>query len=376
MPSGARQQEQPHTLLLKTAKTATLVALSCFFLAAPGCKRGPEKKRLSASEIHAITRELEQAASDVLPRGAVIKVRRARGEGADGTADEIYVGLRGGDGARTRAAQNLEGVASEHGLTVDPALESGDTLHLTLRSQGTVTHRIAIERLADRAAGAAPGAARLAILLDDLGSDPRAADAIFALHVPVTISVLPYHAHSEEIARAARQHGCEVMLHLPMQSVANETPEEQELKPGLSSNEVRRVVEKMLDAVPEADGVNNHQGSQATADRALMNELMQVLKDEGVFYVDSRTTADTVAYETAERAGVRAAFRNVPFLDDVDKPDAVRRQLEVAIRGAKQKGDAIAIGHPRAATLEALRETLPQAKKEGVQLVLVSELVR
>jgi polysaccharide deacetylase 2 family uncharacterized protein YibQ len=353
-----------------------VVALSLLFLVASGCQRAPEKKRLSASEIHAITREFEQAASDGAPRGAVIKTRRARGERADGTADELYVGLPGGERARTRVVQNLEGVASEHGLTVDPALESGDSLHLTLRSEGTVTHRIAIERLAPRAASAAPGAARLAILLDDLGSDPSAAEAIFALHVPVTLSVLPYHTHSAEIARLARQHGCEVMLHLPMQSVANETPEAQELKPGLTSGEVRRVVEKMLDAVPEADGVNNHQGSQATADRALMNELMQVLKDEGVFYVDSRTTAETVAYETAERAGVRAAFRNVPFLDDVDQPGAVKRQLEVAIRDAKQKGDAIAIGHPRAATLAALRVMLPEAKKQGVQLVLVSELVR
>jgi len=132
----------------------------------------------------------------------------------------------------------------------------------------------------------------------------------------------------------------------------------------------------MLDAVPQADGVNNHQGSQATADAALMNELMRVLKDDGVFYVDSRTTAATVAYDAARREGVKAAFRNVPFLDDVQEKSAVKKQLRTAIQGAKQKGEAIAIGHPHAATLEALRETLPQAKAEGVQLVLVSDLVR
>jgi len=211
--------------------------------------------------------------------------------------------------------------------------------------------------------------------MDDLGSDRSAAEAIFALRVPITVSVLPFHPHSQEIAREARQHGCEVMLHLPMQSLANESPEQQELRPGLSSDEVRDTVEKMLDAIPGADGVNNHQGSQATADSKLMDDLMRVLKDEGVFYVDSRTTAATVAFDAAQREGVRTAFRNVPFLDDLQKKDAVKRQLQLAIQGAKKKGEAIAIGHPHTETLAALREMLPQAKSNGVQLVLVSELV-
>jgi polysaccharide deacetylase 2 family uncharacterized protein YibQ len=72
---------------------------------------------------------------------------------------------------------------------------------------------------------------------------------------------------------------------------------------------------------------------------------------------------------------VRTGFRNVPFLDDVQNKDSVKRQLQLAIRGAKQKGEAIAIGHPHAETLAVLREMLPQAKSSGVQLVLVSELV-
>jgi uncharacterized protein len=248
---------------------------------------------------------------------------------------------------------------------------------MVLRSQGLITHRIEIEELATSAAGssALPGKARLAILMDDLGNDQAAALAIFALRLPVTVSILPFHAHSQEIARDARQHGCEVMLHLPMQSLANESPEQQELRPGLSPDEVRGMVEKMLDAIPQADGVNNHQGSEATADRKLMNDLMRVLKDEEVFYVDSRTTAATVAFDAARHEGVRTAFRNVPFLDDIRTKDAVKRQLRLAIEGAKQKGEAIAIGHPHSETLAALREMLPEAKNNGVQLVLVSDLV-
>jgi uncharacterized protein len=134
-------------------------------------------------------------------------------------------------------------------------------------------------------------------------------------------------------------------------------------------------VSGLLQAVPDAAGVNNHQGSQSTADAALMNELMPVLREHNLFYVDSRTTAATVAYDTAQRCGVRSGFRNVPFLDDVAEAGAVRKQLLLALRDARKKGDAIAIGHPYPATLQALRDVLPQAKEQGVRLVFASEVV-
>jgi polysaccharide deacetylase 2 family uncharacterized protein YibQ len=217
--------------------------------------------------------------------------------------------------------------------------------------------------------------ARLAIIIDDLGSDRAPAEAVFALGYPLTISVLPNHEHSVDIAKEAHRRGFQVMLHLPMQSVANETPEAQELHPGMPAAEVAALVGQFLQNVPDATGVNNHQGSQATADAALMDELMPVLRDRHLFYVDSRTTAATVAYDTAQEFGVRSAFRNVPFLDDVAEVAAVRKQLELAMRGAREKGAAVAIGHPHPTTLQALREVLPQAHDQGVRLVLVSELV-
>jgi uncharacterized protein len=219
------------------------------------------------------------------------------------------------------------------------------------------------------------GEARLAILLDDLGSDSAAAEQIFALHHPITISVLPEHAHSVEIADQARRRGYEVMLHLPMQSVGKEQPERQELRPGMSAAEVTALVEQFLGDVPGVKGVNNHQGSQATADAELMAELMPVLRRHNLFYVDSRTTAATVAYDAARKEGVPAAFRNVPFLDDVENVAAIEKQLTLAIRGAREKGEAIAIGHPHPATLQALRTMLPRAKAQGVKLVFVSDLV-
>ncbi len=374
---------EPAKLSLKTklkfssaggAAFFALLVMLCFCVTS--CKQEHAGK-LSQSQIHQVTQELAKAASQAAPSGSLIKIRRARG-GPTGGEDEIYIGVHGTAATVNQLEQRLEAIATQHRLTVDAPSVSGNTVRITLRG-GVATHRIEIETLslrpAESTANAVAGQPRLAILLDDLGSDRSAADAIFALRVPITISVLPYHEHSQEIARDAHKKGCEVMLHLPMQSLANETPEQQELRPGLSKNDVDDMVNKMLESLPEADGVNNHQGSQATSNGVLMDELMPVLRDAGVFYVDSRTTAATVAYDIAKRDGVKTAFRNVPFLDDVQTTAAVKRQLQIAIRGAKEKGGAIAIGHPHAATLEALREMLPEAKKQGVRLVPVSELV-
>ena len=282
-----------------------------------------------------------------------------------------------------RLIQSMDGIATANNLTRDEPSTSGALLRLDYRSGGVITNsvQISVPRALHAAAPSPPrqgetnGTARLAIILDDLGSDRAAADAIFALHYPLTISVLPNHAHSVEIAEEAHRRGYEVMLHLPMQSVGNETPEAHELHPGMPADDIPALFGQMMQSVPNAAGVNNHQGSQATADAALMEELMPILQKWNLFYVDSRTTAATVAYDTAQRLGVRSGFRNVPFLDDVAEVSAVRKQLELALRGAKDKGEAIAIGHPHAATLQALSEVLPQAEARGVHLAYASDLV-
>jgi len=220
----------------------------------------------------------------------------------------------------------------------------------------------------------APGP-RLAIILDDVGSDSAAVDTIFSLRYPLTLSILPNHPHSAEIAQDAHQRGYQVMLHLPMESVANEKPEVQELRPGMSQADVANAVAAMLRTVPFAVGVNNHQGSLATSNPQLMAELMLVLRNHQLFFIDSRTTAATVAYDAAQNAGVPCAFRNVPFLDDVREVSAVRHLLEIAAKDAHQKGQAVAIGHPHPATLRALSEFLPQAQAQGIHLVHASDLV-
>jgi polysaccharide deacetylase 2 family uncharacterized protein YibQ len=223
-----------------------------------------------------------------------------------------------------------------------------------------------------RAANSGP---RLAIILDDVAADPEAVEAIFSLHYPLTLSILPNHPHSIRTAEEAHRRGYQVMLHLPMASRANEHPEFQELRPGMSAAEISSALNAMLNSVPYAVGVNNHQGSLATSNPRLMANLMPALRNRNLFFIDSRTTAATVAYDTAQSAGVHSAFRNVPFLDDVQEIGAIRRQLELAAKDARERGQAIAIGHPHPETLRALSEFLPEAEAQGIKLVYASDLV-
>jgi polysaccharide deacetylase 2 family uncharacterized protein YibQ len=351
---------------------------------AAGCKK-TEPGRLTPATIHVISRELAEAARSAAPSGTQIHIGPPAADKHPGAPDNLDITLPSSTpdyAVRTDFAkiqQALGAVATRHGLTEELSERREGILFYYLKG-GIRTHAVHIHsgsRAVEQSGNGnvPPGGARLAIILDDLGSDRASAEAIFELPYPLTISVLPNHEHSSEIANEARLRGYQVMLHLPMQAVSNEKPEAQELRPDMPAAEVSQLVDQFLRGVPGVVGVNNHQGSKATSDSTLMGELMPVLRDRHLFYIDSRTTATTVAYDTAQNSGVPSAFRNVPFLDDVPEVGAVRKELALALRDAREKGQAIAIGHPHAGTLQALREMLPKAQREGVRLVFASELV-
>lgn len=381
MPSGSPQTARPQTARPRNRKLALLFAFAIFV---SGCRKNEQPTAPRPARVHAITREMARAAGSVLREAGHIQSRLDFDGQHGDRVDTIRILVNASAAPQGRnelvaqMVQSLDRVATANALTRDAGTATPDSTRLAYRRAGQLTQAVEIAWQSPTPPATARNTAsgRLAILLDDVGSDRRAAEAIFALPYPLTISVLPNHAHSAEIAEEAHRRGYQVMLHLPMQSVGNERPESQELHAGMPASDVAALVDQFLQGVPDVAGVNNHQGSQSTADAALMDELMPVLRQHNLFYVDSRTTTATVAFDEAQRLGVRSGFRNVPFLDDVAEAGAIRKQLQLALRGARDKGEAIAIGHPHAATLQALRDVLPQAKSQGVELVFVSELVR
>ena len=223
-------------------------------------------------------------------------------------------------------------------------------------------------------ASPAGGRPRLAIIIDDCGQWPTTERGFVDLSFPVTLSVLPHVRYGPAIARAADAAGKGVMLHLPMQTVSGRYPGPGTITTTMDDAAIRNEVSGDLAELPEARGVNNHEGSLATSDRRVMGDVADVLVRENRFWIDSRTSSASVAASVTRDRGVPTASRDV-FLDNVDNEAAVETQLRLAAERARADGVAIAIGHPRAATLLALRTLGPELMAGGIELTLASDLV-
>ncbi len=218
---------------------------------------------------------------------------------------------------------------------------------------------------------------RVAVIIDDLGQDLSAARELLQLPYPLTFSVLPHLRHSVEIAEEAHGAGREVMLHLPMEREpgAAVAPGPGAIRVGMSSDEVVHIIRRDLASVPYSVGVNNHMGSRATADAPLMAAVMKVLAEDRLYFVDSRTTAASVALDLARRQRIPAFYRSV-FLDDTETVAYSLGKLREFRRLAEEQGAAVAIGHPYPTTLAALAEFFPELEQNDIQLVPTSQLVR
>jgi polysaccharide deacetylase 2 family uncharacterized protein YibQ len=348
------------------------------------CLIGCGKKSIRKQEIRAITSEIVAAAQKTTQRKSEIAIRpEVQPADADAThpsADDVYVTLS--DASQANGLRRaLDQIVRRHKLSISETT-SDSVVRLDFLFKGTRTHTVHVVTPVVAQADAPVSRSgpksrpKLAIILDDMGYDRAAADAAFKLQFPITLSVIPHLPLSAEVAEEAYRRGDQVLLHLPMEAEANQTKAEPvELRVGMKADQVERDLDGMLETVPHAMGVNNHQGSRATADATLMAELMPALRRRNLFFIDSRTTAATVAYDAAERAGVRSASRKV-FLDDMPKRDAILAQLDLAARDAERDGFAIAIGHPHPATIAALVEAAPRLEARGVRLVFVSDVVR
>jgi uncharacterized protein len=226
-------------------------------------------------------------------------------------------------------------------------------------------------------ATAAPraGAPKLAIIVDDCGQWPDTEHGFIALPAALTLSVLPHVRYGAQIARDADAAGKGVMLHLPMEPLSGADPGPGRITVAMSDDAITAQVRDDLASVPLAAGVNNHEGSRATADDRVMRAVASVLAQRGLFFIDSRTGSSSVAERDASAAGIRTAARDV-FLDNVADVDATEAQLRHAAELAKSTGSAIAIGHPRPTTLTAVHTLLPELQRDGIQLVLARDLVR
>lgn len=216
--------------------------------------------------------------------------------------------------------------------------------------------------------------ARLAIIIDDIGYNKAQSERAARLNGKFTLAVLPFTPHGFSSAQLAHKSGKELMLHLPMSALKNQYLGKGGLVSGMEKATFLNIIRQDLASIPHIKGVNNHMGSRLTQEAEPMQWLMTELRPRGLYFVDSRTSAQTKAFDIAKSHQVPGLKRDV-FLDDSNDPSAIEAELKRAIKLARERGAAVAIGHPYSATLDILENIEPLLQKQGVRLVYASQLV-
>lgn len=215
----------------------------------------------------------------------------------------------------------------------------------------------------------------IALIIDDIGYSRPLGERAIALPGAVTYAVLPHTPFGTELAELAHSHSKEVMLHAPMSNLAHQPLGPGALTDALSQEDFIATLKGNIDAVPHLQGINNHMGSELTGMQTQMQWVMEVLKERGLYFVDSFTTAQSVAGDAAREQEIPTTTRNV-FLDNETTAEDIDREFQRLLQTAREKGSAVGIGHPYEETLDYLEKALPTLAQENIELISVSAMIR
>ncbi len=217
--------------------------------------------------------------------------------------------------------------------------------------------------------------AALAFVIDDAGNNLAELEPFLRFPGPLTIAVLPGLPHSAEAARRIRAAGKELILHQPMEALGGQNPGPGAIYAGMDRASVRRVLAKNLAEVGPVAGMNNHQGSKVTMDEGIMETVLAFCRENGIYFLDSRTTAESVVPAVAARMGIRIRERDV-FVDNIQEKAVMIRFIQDGMRKAEKQGAAVMIGHAWSSELAAtLEELYPELVEQGFSLAAISKIM-
>jgi len=216
----------------------------------------------------------------------------------------------------------------------------------------------------------------IGIVIDDFGyRNDEISDGFLELDARLTYAIIPGHRYSTSFGEKAVESGYEVIVHMPMENTGKTYGEEEFVLMTTMDNEtIERRLNNALKEIPTAIGMNNHQGSKASADQNVMSNIAKVMKERGLFFLDSRTTIETIGETTMEIFGVPTARRNI-FLDNEDDEEKIEKQLMKLVKRSEEVGSAIGIGHVKPKTLNVLSDQIPKLKKKGYKFEFVSKML-
>lgn len=217
--------------------------------------------------------------------------------------------------------------------------------------------------------------ADVAIIIDDIGYSKRQGLAAIALPGDITYAIIPHSPNAVFLAKQAKAQNKELMLHAPMSNINHHPMGQHGLSESMGEADFTRALTNSIESVPYISGVNNHMGSLLTQKRLPMQWTMRALYERDLYFIDSRTTSQSVAWRTAQQSNVPSLKRDV-FLDHERNLEAINEQFNKFIAIAKRRGHAIAIAHPYPETLNYLKHNLARLHTQGINLVPASTLVK
>ena len=217
--------------------------------------------------------------------------------------------------------------------------------------------------------------AQIALIIDDIGFSESRVDRFMKIGTSFTFSILPKLPKSSFLAEKIHGEGYEIMLHQPME------PLDPAIDPGPGALYVKDPPDKIIDIIkqnisetPFVTGINNHMGSRFTACGSEMKEALSVVRDEGLFFVDSLTTSHSTGYNTAKTMHISAVRRNV-FIDNVRDETFIHLQLQKLKRVALKHGQAIGIGHPFPETAKMVKLFFQEINETNISMVPISQIL-
>ncbi|MFQ6081873.1 MAG: divergent polysaccharide deacetylase family protein [Candidatus Aminicenantia bacterium] len=225
---------------------------------------------------------------------------------------------------------------------------------------------------------------KVTLIIDDIGHSLEIVDQIISLNVPLTISIIPFLSYSQQAARIAHLNDIEIMLHLPLEPMNpyNFSSEKELITTQMTPEEIENTLSECIRNIPYLQGVNNHMGSKVTKEPEIMKIILTSLKRKNFFFIDSRTTDQTIGYLLAKQLGVLTAARDI-FLDKAENQNQfsegdteyTKEKFIQLLELAQKEGKAVGIAHPYPQTIQAIKESLPLIKKYNVELVYASKIV-
>ncbi|HUL29341.1 MAG TPA: divergent polysaccharide deacetylase family protein [Thermodesulfobacteriota bacterium] len=272
--------------------------------------------------------------------------------------------------------ENLRRSLSSLGKDVSlQSSQKSESLHLEIKVSERVTHQLTLLSPVPSRLKAALHP-KVAIVIDDLGAEEKFSQELLAWDSPITFSILPFTPFCKTLAGEAHRKGKEVILHLPMEphGYPQTRPGEGVLLEEMDERRLLRELSKDIEAVPYITGVSNHMGSRLMEDPEKLKVVFSELKRRGLFFLDSRTTPQTLGLQVAQSVGLKATERSI-FIDHSSTEEDIKHQLEQLIQISLSKGKAIGIGHPHPSTIKSLKEIIPKMKEKGIEIVPLSAVM-